>query len=399
MPNYKYPGVDVEKIPGGSKQIVRAATSVTAFVGKAVKGPVGRAVLVHSFDAYKRIYGDIDSERDIMGLSVQVFFHNGGKSAYICRLAGADSEIPSVRDYIDFYSNILRKIRDVSIILLPGKYLAKDGSDNPIIRATLAHCEKMRDRMAIIDPPPDFELDQVTTVKDSALPSSSYAVFYAPWVEIPDPFYLAQTNSNTDKTLALPPSPFAAGIWSRIDETRGVWKAPAGIEARLIGASGLKYNIGYGEQDQCRFLGVNCIRNFTGIGSMLWGARTLSKKPEWRYVPVRRTAIMIEQSIYEATQWVVFEPNDHNLWSALRSDINRFMNGLFRDGAFQGTKASDAYFVRCRLGDSMTHDDIDAGQVIVIVGFAPLKPAEFVIVRIQLKANAGTSDGIPPRRS
>ncbi len=120
---------------------------------------------------------------------------------------------------------------------------------------------------------------------------------------------------------------------------------------------------------------------------MIWGSRTLATRadPEWRYVPVRRTAIFIEQSIYNGIQWSVFEPNDHPLWGALRANISSFMNGLFRSGAFQGATSNEAYFVRCGLGDTMTQGDIDRGQVIVIVGFAPLKPAEFVIVRIQQK--------------
>ena len=393
MPNYKHPGVYVEEIPGGSKPILGVATSVTTFVGKATKGPVGKAELVHSFDDYIRIYGDIASESDTMGLSVQAFFHNGGKSAYICRLAGEGSKPPSVSDFTAFYDNILRKIRDVSIIVVPGEYWAQNGSDNPIISATLAHCEMMKNRMAIIDPPPDLELDQAITVKGLALPSSSYSVLYYPWVKITNPFYNAETNFNADRTLAIAPSSFAAGIWSRFDETRGVWKAPAGIEAGLIGAVGLKYKIGDGEQDQYNSLGVNCIRNFPGVGYVFWGARTLATMAdtEWRYVPVRRTAIMIEQSIYEGTQWVVFEPNNHNLWSALRSNISSFMEGLFREGAFQGTKSSHAYFVRCGLGDTMTQGDIDAGQVIVIVGFAPLKPAEFVILRIRQKVKRNDS--------
>jgi hypothetical protein len=124
-----------------------------------------------------------------------------------------------------------------------------------------------------------------------------------------------------------------------------------------------------------------------GAGHVIWGVRTLATQasPEWRYIPVRRTAIFIEQSIYDGIQWAVFEPNDHRLWATLRGNIGGFMNGLFRLGAFQGEKASDAYYVRCGLGDTMTQADIDAGQVIVEVGFAPLKPAEFVIVRIQQK--------------
>jgi len=387
MPNYKYPGVYVEEITSGSKPIAGVATSITAFVAKATKGPVGKAELVQGFDDYKRIYGEIASEDDTMGLAVQAFFHNGGKSAYICRLSGEGSVPLSVSDFTAFYDNILQKIRDISIILVPGEYWAKDGTGNPIISATLAHCEMMKSRMVVIDPPPDLELNQETTVKDLALPSSSYSVLYYPWVKISNPFYNAKTNPNTNKTLTIAPSSFAAGIWARVDESRGVWKAPAGIEAKLIGATGLKYKIGDTENDQYNSLGVNCIRNFSRIGLMVWGARTLATNSEWRYIPVRRTAIMIEQSIYEGTQWVVFEPNDHNLWSALRSNIVSFMHGLFRKGAFQGAKASDAYFIRCGLGDTMTQEDIDAGQVIVIVGFAPLKPAEFVIVRIQQKVN------------
>ena len=141
------------------------------------------------------------------------------------------------------------------------------------------------------------------------------------------------------------------------------------------------------QQDQLNPLGVNALRTLPGAGPVIWGARTRSTRsnPEWRYVPVRRTALMIEQSIFGGIQWAVFEPNDHRLWGSLRLNIDSFMNGLFRAGAFQGEKASDAYFVRCGLGDTMTQGDIDRGQVIVIVGFAPLKPAEFVIVRIQQK--------------
>lgn len=128
-------------------------------------------------------------------------------------------------------------------------------------------------------------------------------------------------------------------------------------------------------------------RGLPSFGAVIWGARTLATnaEPPWRYIPVRRTAIMIEQSIYNGIQWAVFEPNDHRLWSSLRVNVGAFMDNLFRAGAFQGEKASDAYFVRCGLGDTMAQDDIDRGQVIVVVGFAPLKPAEFVIVRIQQK--------------
>lgn len=304
-------------------------------------------------------------------------------------LTGGAEVLATSNDFTNFYDSTLRKVRDVSIIVVPGEYWADDGSGNSIISASLAHCEKMKSRVVIIDPPPGLELDQAATVNGLAFPSSTYSVLYYPWVQMANPFYNAETNPNADKTVDVAPSAFAAGMWSRIDAKRGVWKAPAGMEAGLIGAAGLEYVVEDGEQDQLNPLGVNCFRNMPGGGRVIWGTRTLATKadPEWRYVPVRRTAIMIEQSIYNGIQWAVFEPNDHRLWSSLRGNIGGFMNSLFRVGAFQGEKASDAYFVRCGLGDTMTQTDIDAGQVIVIVGFAPLKPAEFVIVRIQQKVN------------
>jgi phage tail sheath protein FI len=204
-------------------------------------------------------------------------------------------------------------------------------------------------------------------------------------VEVSNPFF--KPGNGGRPTIPVAPSAFAAGMWAKIDGRRGVWKAPAGVETSLLGVAALQFNVGDGDQDQLNPLGVNALRKLPGFGHVIWGTRTLSTKanPEWRYIPVRRTAIFIEESVYGSIQWAVFEPNDHKLWSSLRGNIDAFMNGLWRSGAFQGEKASDAYFVRCGLGDTMTQADIDRGQVIVIVGFAPLKPAEFVIVRIQQK--------------
>ena len=296
---------------------------------------------------------------------------------------------PTANDFTDFYDSVLRKVRDVSILLNPGEYWAADGSGNAILSASLAHCQAVKSRVLIVDPPPSLELDQAATVNGLALPSSTYSVLYYPWVKVANPLYHAEKNPTASKTIDVAPSSFAAGMWSRVDGKRGVWKAPAGMGTGLLGVAGFKYNVEDGEQGQLNPLGVNCLRNMPGGGRVIWGARTLATNadPEWRYVPVRRTAIMIEQSIFNGIQWAVFEPNDHRLWSSLRANIGNFMNGLFRAGAFQGEKASDAYFVRCGIGDTMTQGDIDAGQVIVIVGFAPLKPAEFVIVRIQQKVD------------
>jgi len=303
------------------------------------------------------------------------------------QLLGGAAANPAAPDYTALYENRLRKFRDISIIVLPGENWAADGTGNPVIAATLSHCDKMKNRIVIVDPPAGHELENSNTVATMSLPTSTYSVLYYPWVEMANPLYHPDKAPDRRKTVQIPPSAIAAGMWSKIDGKRGVWKAPAGVEARVTGAAGLEFTVENLEQDQLNPLGVNCIRKLPNFGSVFWGARTLSTNadPEWRYVPVRRTAIYIEESIYRGIQWAVFEPNDHPLWSSLRANIGAFMNGLFRAGAFQGQTAKDAYFVRCGLGDTMTQGDIDRGQVIVMVGFAPLKPAEFVIVRIQQK--------------
>lgn len=328
----------------------------------------------------------LDAATTVVGRSVQQGTRNVVPRATTeAPLAGGLYNDPTSNDFFDFYGNVLRKVRDVSIIVVPGESWAADGSGNAILSTTLAHCEAMRSRVLIIDPEEGTLLDQAATVDGMSLPTSTYSVLYYPWVKVANPFH--EVDPTRPKTLTIAPSAFAAGMWAKIDNKRGVWKAPAGVETSLLGVAGLQYVVENTEQDQLNPLGVNCLRAIPSFGNVIWGSRTLSTKanPEWRYVPVRRTAIMIELSIYNGIQWAVFEPNDYPLWGALRANIGGFMNGLFRAGAFQGATAKQAYFVRCGLGDTMTQADIDRGQVIVIVGFAPLKPAEFVIVRIQQK--------------
>lgn len=297
---------------------------------------------------------------------------------------GNDGSAPGTNEYNAAFA-AFEKIRAISMIALPGQTYT--GGGVAVIQAAVAHAEKMKSRMVLVDPPQGTELRTEGDVNGLTLPTSTYTALYYPWVRVTNPYFHAEKNPGAPVTVLVPPSGFAAGMWSRIDGRRGVWKAPAGVETALLGVSGLEFQVEDGEQEQLNPLGVNCFRTLPGFGQVIWGTRTLSTNadPEWRYVPVRRTAIFIEQSVYNGIQWAVFEPNDHRLWSSLRVNIDSFMNGLFRSGAFQGQKASDAYFVRCGLGDTMTQGDIDRGQVIVIVGFAPLKPAEFVIVRIQQK--------------
>jgi phage tail sheath protein FI len=299
--------------------------------------------------------------------------------------SGDNGSPPALADYQAVFADF-EKIRDLNILCLPGKTW-DDAPDQAIIDAAVSHAEKMKSRMVIIDPPAGKELSTEAAVNALGFKPKTYSVLYYPWVRVANPHYDAEKNPGLPATVLAAPSGFAAGVWAKTDGRRGVWKAPAGVETPLLGVAGLQFAVEDGEQDQLNPLGVNCLRKLPGYGPVIWGARTLATKadPEWRYVPVRRTAIFVEQSIYTNIQWAVFEPNDHRLWSALRLNIDSFMNGLFRSGAFQGEKASDAYFVRCGLGDTMTQGEIDRGQVIVVVGFAPLKPAEFVIIRIQQK--------------
>jgi hypothetical protein len=208
------------------------------------------------------------------------------------------------------------------------------------------------------------------------------AAFYFPWITAADPL---QQN----RPRAFPPCGFVAGIYARTDATRGVWKAPAGSEASVTGALGVGTMLTNGENGVLNPLAINCIRNFPVYGTVVWGARTLQgndeRGSEWKYVPVRRTALFIEESLYRGTQWVVFEPNDEPLWAQIRLNVGAFMQNLFRQGAFQGKTPNDAYFVKCDK-ETTTQNDINLGIVNIVVGFAPLKPAEFVVIQLQQMA-------------
>ncbi len=208
---------------------------------------------------------------------------------------------------------------------------------------------------------------------------NSYGAVYFPWIKAMDP------SGKSAEPILLPPSGYIAGLYAQIDAKRGVWKAPAGTEASLSGAVGLAIDLTDVQQGNLNRINVNCIRRFPAAGIISWGARTITSDPEYKYIPVRRMAIMLRISIYNGIQWAVFEPNDEELWSQLRLNIGAFMMTLFRQGAFQGSTPSQAFFVKCD-GETTTQDDINLGIVNVLVGFAPLKPAEFVVVKISQKA-------------
>jgi hypothetical protein len=210
-------------------------------------------------------------------------------------------------------------------------------------------------------------------------PDGNFSALYYPWVMQPDPL---QSGVVRD----FPPCGFVAGVYARTDATRGVWKAPAGTDAGVNGGVAFALTLSDAENGQLNPIGVNCLRTLPVYGNVVWGARTLhgqnDRGSEWKYVPVRRMALFLEESLYRGTQWVVFEPNDEPLWAQIRLNIGAFMQGLFRQGAFQGRSPREAYFVKCDR-ESTTQADINLGIVNIIVGFAPLKPAEFVVIKIQ----------------
>ncbi|WP_031525785.1 phage tail sheath family protein [Streptomyces sp. NRRL F-5123] len=250
-------------------------------------------------------------------------------------------------------------------------------------QALVTHCELMGDRVAILDPPPALSPQQVKVWRErTAAFDSKYAALYYPWIKVFDP--------SVGRDGFVPPSGHIAGVWARSDETRGVHKAPANEVVR--GAVALQTQITKGEHDLLNPAGVNCVRVFPGRGIRVWGARTLSSDPSWRYLNVRRLFNYLEESILNGTQWAVFEPNDDALWAKIRRTISAFLVNEWRKGALFGLTPDEAFYVKC---DAETNppEAIDAGQVVCEVGVAPVKPAEFVVFRLaQMSAGSGAVD-------
>ncbi len=249
--------------------------------------------------------------------------------------------------------------------------------------AMIAHCELMADRVAILDPPPSLNAQQIKDwrVNDAGY-DSKYATLYWPRLKVMDP--------TRGKAIFIPPSGHMAGVWARNDDTRGVHKAPANEVVR--GAISLELNITKGEHDQLNPIAVNCVRSFPGQGIRVWGARTLSSDPEWRYLNVRRLFNFVEESILSGTNWVVFEPNDQKLWDSVRRTVTMFLRRVWRDGALFGRTPAEAFFVKCDE-ENNPPENRDAGILTVEIGIAPVKPAEFVVFRIsQFSGGAGLEE-------
>lgn len=537
-----YPGVYIEEIPSGVRTITGVATSITAFIGRAKRGPVNQARIITSYGEYERIFGGLDLASS-MSFAVRDFFLNGGAQAVIVRLYHtntADGADPAKTTFTvgnvkmaavyegswgvnlraetdlnvsadvaanlgltkgdlfnltvrDVGSGVSEKYLNVSfkesarrvdrvlaaqslLVRWDGDYPAtppapaaakaavtlaeeelkaattqteidtakakiaaakaalkasdglaltkaddftpvnaerdkkglyalaqvdlfnllcippyKDASgitnqdvDVSLIADAAAYCEKRR-AMLLVDAPSDWT-SKTTAVEKFTDATTDYvgtrsrnAALFFPRLKKPNPL-----RDNQVETAA--PCGTVAGLFARTDTQRGVWKAPAGLDAVLRGVPELAVNLTDDENGELNPLGVNCLRTFPVIGRVAWGARTLRGADlladEYKYIPVRRLALYIEESLFRGTQWVVFEPNDEPLWAQIRLNVGAFMHNLFRQGAFQGTTPRQAYFVKCDK-ETTTQNDIDRGVVNIVVGFAPLKPAEFVIIKLQ----------------
>ncbi len=395
MPFYASPGIYVEEVPSGARPIGAVGTSTAGFVGTApdATARVNEAVAVNSWSEFLRIFASAEStESTPLARAVFGFFDNGGGRCFVVNIPKGAPVGGSGRGRTGLAA--LEAIDEIAIVAAPGY------ADALSYEELLSHCERLGDRVAILDPPAEIiETEPLTRVATAPAPKaadkatdapapapksgpaeipglrprqSDYGTFYVPWVSVRDPL--------SGDVVSTPPSGHVAGVWARTDTLRGVHKAPANEPLR--GVVDLSYRITRGEQETLNPAGVNCIRYFPAEGVRIWGARTLAADAsEWRYLNVRRLFSMLKESIGDGTRWIVFEPNDELLWRSIRRDIGAFLTRVWRDGALMGATPQEAFFVKC---DSETNppDVRDAGMVIAEIGVAPVKPAEFVVFKL-----------------
>ncbi len=489
-----YPGVYIEEVPSGVRTISGVATSITAFVGRALRGAVNEPVAVFSFADYERTFGGLWDDSP-MSFAVQHYFQNGGGQALVVRVhkdaksasvslaleaaavgnlvleaanPGAwGNQLKAAVDYgspplagplfnltIEDTASGAKEVffnlstsatspRFVKEVLAQGSVLVRattvpterpaataatafvaatpaDGAEVSAAQVTASALElnkegiyalektdifnmlvippfgptkdvaaadlanaysyvNKRRAILLIDPPKDTATVAAVTAHIASLTRDKNAAFFFPRIKAPNPL-------RENKLQSFAPSGAVAGVLARTDTTRGIWKSAAGIDATINGALGLTAKLTDNENGLLNPLGINCLRDLPVYGRVVWGSRTLvgadQLASEWKYLAVRRMALFLEESLYRGTQWVVFEPNDEPLWAQIRLNIGAFMQNLFRQGAFQGRSPREAYFVRCD-STTTTQNDINLGIVNIAVGFAPLKPAEFVVLKLQ----------------
>ncbi|MFC0219310.1 hypothetical protein FHS82_001514 [Pseudochelatococcus lubricantis] len=397
--SYSYPGVYIEEKDSGTRPIQGVTTTTAAFIGRA-PDPAAFPLEpkpVNSFSAFRAAFGDRSAEPNHLANAVFGFFLNGGTRCYVVNL-GAQGSLQAAVDALLPYD-------EIAMVAAPGF------SDTESAGILIGSCERQGDRFAIVDAPGParVDLDALVTVGQVAAPAVAgqdadetdapaapraglrapasprgFGALYFPWLVVRD--CLA---TDRKEPVLIPPSGHIAGIYARTDVQRGIFKAPANEPVR--GALGLSQHMTNAEQGKLNLASVNAIRFFTDQGIVVWGARTLAAPASnWRYVPVRRLLIFIEQSIIRSTSWVVFEPNDRPLWKSIRRDVHAFLVNLWRRGALMGATEEQAFFVKCDE-ETNPQENVDQGIVTIVIGVAPVKPAEFVIFEIGQMAGLPTA--------
>jgi len=376
--------VTVAGASAGPQSIEQLDTSTTALIGTAPSGPVLQPTLVKSWDEYKAVFGDFDTKY-YLSCAVYAFFQNGGKRAYIVRvahsaapaapvlkpktvnrneyLAGMTKTIP-MADYASALA-LLEKIENIHLVAIPGQ------TDLPTQTALIRHCEKMQYRFAI--------LDSKYQAGDSGVPDQAarlksaqgYAALYYPWINIKDPV--------TGSIVGIPPSGAIAGVFARSDIAYGIQQAPANLAVN--GVVGLEKSVTQTEQGQLDLAGVNVIRLFPGRGYLVWGSKTLSPDALWKAVNVRRVCMNLEESIDLGIGWTVFEPYNETLWNRTASVIDNFLFQMWENRVLQGDRREKAYFVKCDR-TTMTQSDIDNKRLICRIGIAVTGPSDFIIFNV-----------------
>ena len=356
MADVDYPGVYIEEVPFGTETIEGVATSTAAFVGEADE----RVAHVKSVADFERAFGRVHGGFEL-GMAVSLFFANGGTDVWV---VGVPCGTPLADGLVR-----LDAVDTLNLLCLPGE------TDVEVLRAALEHADRRR-AFLVIDPVGADADGTITLAKTLAATGGANGAAFFPPLEVAD-------SNGVVSTCA--PSGAVAGMYARVDRAVGIWKAPAGGNGVLAGAIAPAVGLDQGVLTKLHEAAVNPIRQFPGRGIRVWGARTLQgdegSTSDWKYVPIRRLALFIEESLYRGTQWAVFEPNDEPLWAKLRLECGAFLQSLFRAGAFAGRVADESYFVRCGR-DTMSQDDIDNGRLTILIGIAPVRPAEFVVFRI-----------------
>jgi phage tail sheath protein FI len=352
MPQHLFPVVYIEEVSLGSHPSEGVSTTTAGFVAVSHRGPLFGPLT--SFAEFLRLAGPNSSVN--LSLAIRGFFENGGQRCFVAQIAPDDP----LQTGLDALS-----AEPISILCCPDGHTVLNAAT-----VMAAHCENHKDRMCILHSPQPV----IPSSAHHVPVHSSYAAYYYPWVTV--------TALDGVSTATIPPSGHLAGVYARTDTQRGVWKAPAGVP--LQGITALSQAVSTTESDLLNSQGINVLRSFPAEGFLVWGARTSSPDPDWKYINIRRLLIFLEQSIDKGLQWAVFEPNGPALWATVRSTVENFLFNVWKSGALQGQTPAEAIFARCDQ-TTMTQSDLDAGRLILLVGVAPLRPAEFLILRITVQ--------------